>query len=128
MAIQGGAGPIILIAAGEPTVRLDGRGALDAVDSDGEATVISGRLSGEPPSVVVNGQAGQAVAGRDGDWRVTRPGIGAASIVVGGQSFDFPGAGAQSDFAPVRAGNGWRLTWPTGPSGRQTTWLPDRTP
>jgi hypothetical protein len=119
-------GPIVLIAAGEPTVRLDGRGALDAVDSDGQATVVSGRATGEPPAVTGGGQRVQVLAGRDGDWRATRPGADAAFIVVEGQGFDFPGVGAQSDFTPVRAGEGWRLTWPTGPSGRQTTWLPDR--
>lgn len=119
-------GPIVLIAAGEPTVRLDGRGALDAVDSDGQAILVSGRASGEPPIVTMNGQRVRILTEQNGEWRATRPGAAAASISVGGRAFDFPGVGAQSDFTPVRAGEGWRLTWPTGPSGRQTTWLPDR--
>lgn len=124
--IRGEAGPIVLIAAGEPTLRLDGRGALDAVDSDGGASIVSGRNTGTPPSISINGQAAPVTAETSGDWRVARSGMGAMSITVDGEAFDFPGMGAQSDFTPVRAGSGWRMTWPTGPSGRQTTWLPDR--
>lgn len=125
--IAGGAGPIVLIAAGEPTVRLDGRGALDAVDSDGGASLVSGRVTGgEGPAVSIDGRKARVAAEPDGDWRLTRPGAGPAVIVVGDQSFDYPGIGGGSDFTAVRAGAGWRLTWPTGPSGRQTTWLPDR--
>ncbi|MCG2664361.1 hypothetical protein [Brevundimonas sp.] len=64
--------------------------------------------------------------GPGGRWRARAPGGGAATIDIDGTRFAFPGLGAQSDFTPVRAGEGWRLTWPTGPSGRQTVWLPDR--
>ncbi|WP_395944626.1 hypothetical protein [Brevundimonas sp.] len=124
--IRGGTGPMILIAAGEPTVRLDGRGVLDAVDSDGSAVIVSGRTAGGPPTVLVDGARASVMAGAGGTWRATASGNGPAVIMVGDARFDFPGVGAESDFTPVRAGQGWRLTWPTGPSGRQTTWLPDR--
>lgn len=124
--IRGGAGPIVLVAAGEPTVRLDGQGALDAVDSDGSAVIVSGRSNGAPPVVLIDGERAEVMRGPGGRWRARAPGGGAATIDVDGTRFAFPGLGAQSDFTPVRAGEGWRLTWPTGPSGRQTVWLPDR--
>lgn len=124
--LQGGAGPIVLIAAGEPTSRLDGRGRLDAVDSDGAVLIVSGRSTGSPPEVTIDGRPVPVLGRADGGWRATAPDAGAASLVVDGERFDYPGVGSQSDFQSQRAGDGWRLTWPTGPSGRQTTWLPDR--
>ncbi len=124
--LQGGAGPIVLIAAGEPTTRLDGRGRLDAVDSDGAVLIVSGRANGPPPEVTINGRRAPVLSRTGGSWRATAPDGGAASIVVDGERFDYPGVGSQADFQSQRAGDGWRLTWPTGPSGRQTTWLPDR--
>lgn len=124
--IRGGAGPLLLIASGEPTRRLDGRGVLDAVDSDGAAVILSGRTTGDPPKVTIDGVGAVVAAGAGGVWRATAPGGGASVIEVDGERFAFPGVGAQSDFTPARAGDGWRLTWPTGPSGRQTVWLPDR--
>jgi len=126
--IRGGAGPIALIAAGEPTVRLDGQGMLDAVDSDGSAVIVSGLAAGTAPTVLIDGVRAVVVEASGGRWRATAPGGAPGVIEVGGERFEFPGFGAQSDFTPVRAGQGWRLTWPTGPSGRQTTWLPDRAP
>jgi hypothetical protein len=122
----GGAGPLLLVASGEPTRRLDGRGALDAVDSDGAAVILSGRTDGGRPNVLVDGARAVVMQAADGAWRAMAPGGGAAVIEVDGARFAFPGFGSQSDYAPVRAGDGWRLTWPTGPSGRQTVWLPDR--
>lgn len=124
--IRGGVGPIVLVAAGEPTVRLDGQGVLDAVDSDGSAVIVSGRSKGAPPVVLIDGERAEVMRGPGRGWRARSPGGGAATIDVDGTRFAFPGLGAQSDFTPVRAGEGWRLTWPTGPSGRQTVWLPDR--
>lgn len=124
--IGGGAGPLLLVASGEPTRRLDGRGALDAVDSDGAAVILSGRTDGGPPNVLIDGARAVVMQGADGAWRAMAPGGGAAVIEVDGARFAFPGFGSQSDYTPVRAGDGWRLTWPTGPSGRQTVWLPDR--
>ncbi|WAC61066.1 hypothetical protein [Brevundimonas sp. SL130] len=124
--VQPGAGPLFLVASGEPTRRLDGRGALDAVDSDGAAVILSGKTSGGAPNVLIDGARAVVMPGPDGVWRATAPGAGASVIEVDGVRFAFPGFGGQSDFTPVRAGDGWRLTWATGPSGRQTVWLPDR--
>lgn len=124
--IRGDAGPMLLIASGEPTRRLDGRGVLDAVDSDGAAVIVSGRTAGGPPKVLIDGVRAAVTGGPGGVWRAKAPGGAAALIEVDGARFAFPGIGSQSDFTPVRVGEGWRLTWPTGPSGRQTVWLPDR--
>jgi hypothetical protein len=124
--VRGGEGPMVLIAPGEPTVRLDGRGVLDAVDSDGSAVIMSGWVSGPAPTVLVDGVRAVVVGQSGGRWRAAAPGGAPAVIQVGADRFAFPGFGTQSDFTPIRAGQGWRLTWPTGPSGRQTTWLPDR--
>lgn len=124
--VRGGAGPLLLIAAGQPTRRLDGRGVLDAVDSDGAAVVLSGRTSGGPPNVTLNGTPVAVRVDADGVWRATAQGGAASVISIDGVRFAFPGLGSQSDFSPVRAGEGWRLTWPTGSGGLQTTWLPDR--
>lgn len=124
--VRGGAGPLLLIAAGQPTRRLDGRGVLDAVDADGAAVILSGRTAGDPPTVTINGARVVARVDAAGVWRATAQGGGASTIDIDGIRFAFPGLGSQSDFIPVRAGEGWRLTWPTGSGGRQTTWLPDR--
>ncbi|NBB61410.1 hypothetical protein GVN18_19210 [Pseudomonas sp. ODNR1LW] len=121
-------GPIVLLAAGQPTRRLDGNGVLDAVDSDGAALILSGRKVGNPPQVLIGGARTAVTVGRGGLWRATAPVGGPALIEVDGVRFSFPGGAPQSDFVPVRSGQGWRLTWPSGAGGRQTVWLPDRAP
>lgn len=125
--VQGGVGPIALLAAGRPSVRLDGEGVLDAVDADGRAMVLSGRSGGAPPDVLIDGARMPVVQETGGRWRVDAPGSGPAAILVDGRAFAYPGAGGEAaDFKAERAGQGWRLTWPVAPRGRQTTWLPDR--
>jgi len=123
--IQGGAGPVALIAAGQPTVRLDGAEGLDAVDSDGATLMASGRTNGAAPSVNINGADMAPTAIGRGRWRAVIGQSGGATITVNGKRFDYPGAGATAGFVVERAGAGWRITWPVEPSGRQTTWLPD---
>lgn len=120
-------GPAALIAAGEATRRLDRAGPLDAVDFDGAAIRIVGRVSaqGSPPPVVVDGEA-QAVTRLAGlRWRALSSGGGARSLVVGGRTYAYPGAGGEEGRGVSRAGQGWRISWPTPPQGRQETWLPD---
>lgn len=125
--VAGGAGPVALVAVGQPTERLDGRGVLDAVDSDGATILASGRAEGAPPPVTLGGATVRAVQ-TPGGWRATAPGGGATSVVIGGQGFDYPGAGSgASGFAVERAGAGWRVVVPVLPQGRQSVWLPDRT-
>ncbi|WP_306003999.1 hypothetical protein [Brevundimonas sp. C43] len=123
--IQGGSDPVALIAAGQPTVRLDGGEGLDAVDSDGATLMVSGRTSGAAPSVNINGADMSPTAIGRGRWRAVIGQSGAAKITVNGKSFDYPGAGEAAGFVVERAGAGWRITWPVEPAGRQTTWLPD---
>jgi hypothetical protein len=124
--IQGGAGPAVLIAAGQPTVRLDGAGALDAVDSDGATLMASGQAEGAAPVVTVNGVGVPATAIGRGRWRAVTGQAGAATITVNGKSVDYPGAGDATGFIIERAGQGWRITWPVEPNGHQSAWLPDR--
>lgn len=124
--VQGGTGPIALVAAGEPTKRLDSRDVLDAVDTDGGAIIASGRTADGAPEVAIGGSAAQPISA-NGGWRATAPGGGEAAIVVNGQVFAFPGGGNGKTFSVERAGAGWRLTWPVAPEGRQSAWLPDRT-
>jgi hypothetical protein len=123
--IQGGTGPIALVAAGEPTVRLDSRGLLDAVDTDGGAIIASGRTADGAPTVTIGASAAQPISA-NGAWRATAPGGGETIIIVDGQAFAFPGAGSGDAFVVERAGAGWRLTWAVAPQGRQSAWLPDR--
>ncbi|WP_288757224.1 hypothetical protein [uncultured Brevundimonas sp.] len=120
-------GPAALIAAGEATRRLDAAGPLDAIDSDGAALQIVGRASpqGAPPTVVVDGAPEAVTRLSDGRWRVLVSGGGARSIVVGGRTYAYPGVGAPEGTTLARAGDGWRIGWPTPPQGRQESWLPD---
>lgn len=122
--IQGGAGPVVLIAAGEPTLRLDSRNPLDAVDTDGGAIIASGHRGDAAPDVTIGGETVRPVQGR-GTWRAMSSGGGATTIAVDGRSYAYPGAGGATGFAVERIDAGWRLTWPVAPRGRQSTWLPD---
>lgn len=124
--IQGGAGPVVLIAAGQPTVRLDGAGGLDAVDSDGATLMASGRTDGAAPVVTINGVSATAAPIGRGGWRAMAGPIGATTITVDGRSFDYPGPGGAAGFSIERAGQGWRVSWPVAPNGRQAAWLPDQ--
>ena len=124
--IQGGAGPIALIAAGQPTIRLDGRGVLDAVDSDGSTLMISGPAGHKPPVVAVGGVAASVAPSSRGRWRAMAGRAGSVEIVVDGQAFDYPGDAGEGGFSIARAGQGWRINWPVQPNGHQSAWLPDR--
>lgn len=124
--IQGGAGPVALIAAGQPTRRLDGSGVLDAVDSDGTALIVSGAATGRPPAVAIGGVSVNVAPAARGRWRAMAGRSGGASIMVDGQTFDYPGEGGERGFSVTRAGQGWRIVWPVQPEGRQSAWLPDR--
>nr|WP_314526494.1 hypothetical protein [uncultured Brevundimonas sp.] len=124
--IQGGAGPVALIAAGQPTVRLDGSSVLNAVDSDGSTLVASGPAGQNPPVVTIGGAEVDVAPAARGQWRAMIGRAGAAPITVAGQSFDYPGDGGGSGFSIARAGQGWRIVWPVAPVGHQSAWLPDQ--
>ncbi len=122
--IQGGAGPVVLISAGEPTLRLDSRNALDAVDADGGAIIASGHRGDALPHVSIGGEVVRVIPG-NGAWRAMAAGGSATTITVDGRPYAYPGQGEGSGFSVERIEAGWRLTWPVAPGGRQSTWLPD---
>ncbi|WP_428062811.1 hypothetical protein [Brevundimonas sp.] len=124
--IQGGAGPVALIAAGQPTVRLDGSGVLNAVDSDGSTLVVSGPAGPKAPVVTIGGGAASVAPTARGQWKAMVGRAGGATITVDGQSFDYPGDAGGSGLSIARAGQGWRIVWPVAPGGHQSAWLPDR--
>ena len=117
-------GPAALMAPGQATRRLDGSGPLAAVDSDGAAIQIVGRGDAPPPSVIVDGQPMSTAPLPGGGWRAVAMGAGARQLEVGGRSYAYPGGTAEQD-GVERAGQGWRISMSTPPTGGQTTWLPD---
>ncbi|WP_312597723.1 hypothetical protein [Brevundimonas sp.] len=124
--IQGGAGPVALIAAGQPTVRLDGSGVLNAVDSDGSTLVVSGPAGPKAPIVTIGGAEANAAPAPQGQWRAMVGRAGGVAITVDGQTFDYPGDAGNGGFTISRAGQGWRIVWHVAPGGHQSAWLPDR--
>lgn len=122
--IQGGAGPVVLIAAGEPTLRLDSQNPLDAVDSDGGSIIASGHRGPAAPNVTIGGEAVRPGQGK-GTWRAMASGGGATTIAVDGRAYAYPGSGSGTGFSVERIDAGWRLSWPVAPRGQQSTWLPD---
>ncbi|GAW40827.1 hypothetical protein SH203_01227 [Brevundimonas sp. SH203] len=124
--IQGGAGPVALIAAGQPTLRLDGSGVLNAVDSDGSTLIASGPAGSKPPVVMIGGVQANVVQAARGQWRAMVGRSGAVGVAVDGQSFAYPGDADGGGFSIARAGQGWRIIWPVAPGGHQSAWLPDR--
>jgi len=122
-----GQGPIALLTPGAASVRLDGAGALGAVDSDGRFLALSGQAqAGSSVRITVDGRPG-AVAQADagGRWTaVVGSSTGPARLGVGPRIYDFPGDGGATAQA-ARSGAGWRLAWEVPAGGRQITWLPD---
>ena len=76
--------------------------------------------------MTINGVGVTATAIGRGRLRAVTGQSGAATITVNGKSFDYPGASGATGFVIERAGQGWRITWPVAPNGRQSAWLPDR--
>ncbi len=116
--------PIALLAVGAPTQRLDPGPGLDAVDSDGRATFISGRAA-PGAEVVIEGDVGRkATADQSGRWRLAGPGAGAAPIRIGGVTYS-PSPAMTTPGVLERSGAGWRIAWTSPGGGRQSTWFPD---
>ena len=116
-------GPAALMAPGQATRRLDGSGPLAAVDSDGGVIQMVGR-GDAPPPVAIDGQAISTSPLPGGGWRAVAMGADARRIEVGGRSYAYPG-GVSEEGSVERAGEGWRISMSTPPTGGQTTWLPD---
>lgn len=131
-------GPIVMLADGAPSQRLDGEGVLDAIDSDGRALVAAGRA---PPRSMVTIRAGtgsgfEAAADAEGRWSavLTPDGAGSMTVTIGARSFDYPGPGAVSAVDGVGAGGvrlepfgqGWRAVWRLGDGSWRSSWFPAR--
>lgn len=126
---SGGQGPIAVLRAGGPTRRLDRAPALGAVDSDGQARRLAGRAAqgAQTLPVKVGEVSVQAFPDGAGFWNVVLgPEAGGDQIVIGEQTFVWPGQGSAGGQMPrrERAGEGWRVIWTEGGT-TQTAWLPD---
>jgi hypothetical protein len=126
---SGGQGPIAVLRAGGPTRRLDRASALGAVDSDGQARRLTGRAAQGTQTVLVKvGEVSvQDFPDGAGFWNVVLgPEAGGDQIVIGDQTFVWPGRGDAGGQMPrrERAGEGWRVIWAEG-GATQTAWLPD---
>lgn len=125
--VAGANGPVVMLAPGAAGRRLDGGGALGAVDSDGRMLALSGRApAGAELRVTVNGRPVTVVhAEKAGRWTAVAPYSGGpARVEVAGAVYEFPGDGG-AEASAMRAGAGWRLAWTLPAGGRQVTWLPD---
>ncbi|MEQ7155406.1 hypothetical protein [Brevundimonas aurifodinae] len=118
----GPGGPIAFVSAGAPTRRFDPAPVLDAVDSDGRATFLSGRGRASAVVTVTAGVQRPIEVGADGRWSAAPAGLPSV-VVVDGQSF-VPSIGAEGEDGLSATPGGWRLIW-TAPGGaRQATWFP----
>lgn len=132
LVVDGGNGPLALLRAGGPSLRLGSAPILGSVDADESRVLLSGQLSAADGSVRVTTERGTRAhrLGPDGKWTVAEDLVGPQAIQVEGQSFAWPGRGdAVAGQAEVdRAGQGWRVNWLTPGGGHQSTWLPDAPP
>jgi hypothetical protein len=133
--LDGGRGPVAVLRAGGAAVRLDGGALLGAIDSDGRATLASGRSAtpDRPVEVTANGAVLRVRSLADGSWSAMIDAAPGDVVTVDGRDYRWPaapavGEAADGDLIAARAGDGWAVRW-SGPSGaRQTTWLPDVAP
>ncbi|WP_269513392.1 hypothetical protein [Brevundimonas subvibrioides] len=120
-------GPVALLGIGAPTRRLDGTGALDAVDADGRAGFLSGRATANTDVTIVrNGVSLTAASDPQGRWTLAIGGDVGAPIQIGDRAFVPPAMTEATSGSLVRAGQGWRIGWISPDGARQVTWLPDR--
>jgi hypothetical protein len=116
-------GPIAFVIAGSATRRFDAVSPLDAVDSDGTTSILSGRANAGTTIRVETDIARDIPVGPDGRWAAVTVGA-PARLRVGGQDFAPLLTLAGSDGLSLTPG-GWRLVWTAPGGGRQVTWLPD---
>lgn len=118
-------GPIALLSVGAPTVRLDPGPALDAVDSDGQGAILTGRAAAGAGVNVTAGVQRSVVVGANGRWSVSPPSL-PDQVQVDGQAFEPSFASGGGDDRLTPAGAGWSLRWSTPGGARQSTWFPAR--
>ncbi|WP_077355646.1 hypothetical protein [Brevundimonas sp. LM2] len=118
-------GPIALLAIGAPTRRLGPAPALDAIDTDGRATLLSGRSA--PQSEVSVGMAQGRPVATDamGRWTTSVSGAAGAPVQVGNATFEPPPLSLDGETRLRRLGGGWVIAWGGAGGARQTTWFPD---
>lgn len=127
-------GPIVMVADGAPSRRLDGDGVLDAIDSDGRALLAAGRAA---PQSSVTIRAGDrtiaAVADADGRWSaiLTPEGAAPMTVSIGDRRYDYPGPGAapaadKSGIGLEPVGHGRRAVWRPGAGAWRSSWFPSR--
>ncbi|MDP3403443.1 MAG: hypothetical protein Q8S03_02060 [Brevundimonas sp.] len=125
MVAAGSYGPIGLVSIGAPTRRLDPGPSLDAVDTDGRATFLSGRAPAGSQVIVRPGPESGVTANREGRWTVAVAG-GTGVIEVAGQVYSPPAGPAANDGTLESIAGGWRISWRAPDGARQTTWFPER--
>ncbi|WP_309629276.1 hypothetical protein [Brevundimonas sp.] len=118
--------PVALLAIGAPTLRLDAGSGLDAVDTDGRASFVSGRAVAGA-EVVIEGSVQRTVtADERGRWRLAGSGDGSTPITIDGTAYAPAPGGAATPDTLQRSGAGWSIAWSSPGGGRQSTWFPDR--
>ncbi len=118
------AGPIAFVSAGAATRRFDPGPALDAVDADGRAVLLSGRAEVGSMTRVEAGVMRDITADEGGRWSAAPAGA-PSSIRVNGQVFE-PVISADGPEGLSVTPGGWRLIWTAADGARQVTWFPAR--
>lgn len=119
-------GPIALVALGQASRRLDTTGAVDAIDTDGRARLVSGRAAPDAEvDVVADGRALSVPTDAEGRWILSLP-SGTGSLAVEGAAVMDPGAATPpNDGVSVeRFAEGWRLGWRGSDGAAQSSWFP----
>lgn len=132
---------VILPDAGLAVIQTDGGGSqrltpaplLDAIDSDGQAIVASGRgRPGDVVRILVPGRYETTVkVGDDRRWSTGLAGMQdqGFTLVVNDRTFAYPGAEAGLDKEKVNrieeVEGGWRLTRRLGRQAFMTSWFPN---
>jgi hypothetical protein len=119
------AGPIALVALGQASRRLDAAGAVDAIDTDGRARLVSGRATPDAEvAVVADGRTLSVPTDAEGRWTLAVP-PGTGPLTVAGVTVLDPGP-APPDGSPSveRLAGGWRLWWRASDEAGQTSWFP----
>lgn len=124
--LDGGKGPVVVLPVGGGARRLDRAPALAAVDSDGQALVLSGPAAPDATvAVTVRGVTRSVGADASGRWSLLVSGGGPADIRVGSRDFAYPGGDVGAGVMARRAGLGWLASWAAPGGATQTVWLPD---
>ena len=119
-------GPIALVALGQASRRLDAAGAVDAIDTDGRARLVSGRAAPDAEvAVVADGRVLSVPTDAEGRWTLSLPSATGA-LAVDGAAVTEPGAAtpASDGVSVERLADGWRLGWRASDGAGQSSWFP----